>query len=169
MEMGGCKMTEQEKQSTDEVVQLVNFRLGQEEYAVDIGSVREITKVADITRIQEASSCIYGVTNLRGQIIAVIDLAEQFGLPSRQGLTEDAKIVVAEIAGQTVGMLVDEVPGVLSIQRGDIEPAPEVIQTQVKKDYIKGIGKVGERLFIILNLEKILTSHEVEELVEAGV
>jgi purine-binding chemotaxis protein CheW len=99
----------------------------------------------------------------------VIDLAEQFGLPSRQGLTEDAKIVVAEIAGQTVGMLVDEVPGVLSIQRGDIEPAPEVIQTQVKKDYIKGIGKVGERLFIILNLEKILTSHEVEELVEAGV
>lgn len=162
-------MTEQDRQSAGEVVQLVNFRLGQEEYAVDIGSVREITKVADITRIQEASSCIYGVTNLRGQIIAVIDLAEQFGLPPRWELAEDAKIVVAEIAGQTVGMLVDEVPGVLSIQRGDIEPAPEVIQTQVKKDYIEGIGKVGERLFIILNLEKVLAPHEVEELVEAGV
>ena len=157
-------MAEKEEKPTDEVIQLVNFRLRDEEFGVDIGSVREITKIADIAHIPEAPSFIQGVTNLRGQIIAVIDLAKQFGLAPQEKLPESARIVVSEINGQTVGMLVDEVPGVLKIPGEDIEPTPEVIQTGVRKDYIKGVGKLENRLIILLDLEKVLAPHEVEEI-----
>ncbi len=162
-------MAEQEKKSTGEMVQLVNFRLRDEEFGLDIGSVREITRVTDITHIPEAPSFIYGVTNLRGQVIAVIDLAKQFGLAPQQELPETAKIVVTEIKGQTVGMLVDEVPEVLKIADENIEPAPELVQTEVRTDYIKGVGKLDNRLIILLDLEKLLAPHEVEELTKASV
>jgi purine-binding chemotaxis protein CheW len=161
-------MAEQEKKTTGEMIQFVNFRLRDEEFGVDIGSVREITKVADITHIPEAPSFVYGVTNLRGQVITVIDLARQFGLSPRQELPETARIVVTEIRGQTVGMLVDEVPEVLKITSENIEPAPELIQTGVRKDYIKGVGKLDNRLIILLDLEKLLASHEVEEMTKAS-
>jgi len=161
-------MVEQEKKTTGEMIQLVNFRLRDEEFGVDIGSVREITKVADITHIPEAPSFIYGVTNLRGQVISVIDLAQQFGLATRQELPETARIVVTEIKGQTVGMLVDEVPEVLKIADENIEATPELIQTEVRKDYIKGVGKLDNRLIILLDLEKLLASHEVEEMTKAS-
>jgi len=161
-------MAEQEKKTTGEVIQLVNFRLRDEEFGLDIGSVREITRVTDITHIPEAPSFIYGVTNLRGQVIAVIDLAKQFGLAPQQDLPETAKIVVTEIKGQTVGMLVDEVPEVLKIADENIEPAPELVQTEVRTDYIKGVGKLDNRLIILLDLEKLLAPPEVEELTKAS-
>ena len=162
-------MAEQEKKTTGEMVQLVNFRLRDEEFGLDIGSVREITRVTDITHIPEAPSFIYGVTNLRGQVIAVIDLARQFGLARQQNLPETARIVVTEIKGQTVGMLVDEVPEVLKIADENIEPAPELIQTEVRTDYIKGVAKSDNRLIILLDLEKLLAPHEAEELTKAGI
>ncbi len=161
-------MAEQEKKTTGEMVQLVNFRLRDEEFGLDIGSVREITRVTDITHIPEAPSFIYGVTNLRGQVIAVIDLAKQFGLAPQQDLPETAKIVVTEIKGQTVGMLVDEVPEVLKIADENIEPAPELVQTEVRTDYIKGVCKLDNRLIILLDLEKLLAPHEAEELTKAS-
>ena len=157
-------MAAKEEKPTGEVIQLVNFRLRDEEFGVDIGSVREITRIADIAHIPEAPSFIQGVTNLRGQIIAVIDLAKQFGLAPQEKLPESARIVVTEINGQTVGMLVDEVPGVLKISDENIEPTPELIQTGVRKDYIKGVGKLENRLIILLDLEKVLAPHEVEEI-----
>jgi len=157
-------MAEKQEKPKDEAVQLVNFRLRDEEFGVDIGSVREITKVGDITRIPEGPPFIQGVTNLRGQIIAVVDLARQFGLASREELPDSARIVVTEVNGQTVGMLVDEVPGVLNLPGENIEPTPEVIQTKIKRDYIKGVGKIDTRLIVILDLGKVLASQEVEEI-----
>jgi purine-binding chemotaxis protein CheW len=106
---------------------------------------------------------------LRGQVIAVIDLAKQFGLAPQQDLPETAKIVVTEIKGQTVGMLVDEVPEVLKIADENIEPAPELIQTGVRTDYIKGVAKSDNRLIILLDLEKLLAPHEAEELTKASI
>jgi purine-binding chemotaxis protein CheW len=156
-------MVEKEEKSMVEAVQLVNFRLREEEFGVDIGSVREITKVGDITHIPEGPAFIQGVTNLRGQIIAVIDLAKQFGLSSQEELSDSARIVVTEVNGQTVGMLVDEVPGVLNLPGENIEAAPELIQTKIKKDYIKGIGKIDNKLIVILDLGKVLAPQEVEE------
>jgi purine-binding chemotaxis protein CheW len=147
-----------------EVVQLINFRLRDEEFGVDIGSVKEITRVAEITHIPEAPSFIQGMTNLRGQVITVIDLAEQFRLAARAELPDSARIVVTEFNGRTVGMLVDEVPGVLKIAEEDIQPTPEPIQREVRKDYIKGVGKLANRLIVLLDLEKVLSPHEVEEI-----
>ncbi len=157
-------MAEKAENPTGEVVQLISFRLRDEEFGVDIGSVREITRVADITHIPEVPSFIRGVTNLRGQVVAVIDLAEQFRLAAQEELPDSARIIVTEFNGRTVGMLVDEVPGVLKITEEDIEPTPEVIQSEVSKDYIKGVGKLDNRLIILLDFEKVLSPHEVEEI-----
>ena len=155
-------MPEKAEKPAGETIQFVNFRLRDEEFGVDIGSVREISRVVDITRIPEAPTFIQGVINLRGQVIAVIDLAKHFGLTPQQKLSETAKIIVAEIKGQTVGMLVDEVPEVLKIAQDNIEPAPELIQSKAKKDYIKGVGKLENRLIVLLDLEKILGAPEME-------
>jgi purine-binding chemotaxis protein CheW len=157
-------MVEKEEKPRGEAMQLVSFRLRDEEFGVDIGSVREITKVGDITRIPEGPPFIQGVTNLRGQIIAVIDLAKQFGFASQEQLPDSSRIMVTEVNGQTVGMLVDEVPGVLNLPGENIEPTPEVIQTKIKRDYIKGVGKIGKRLIVILDLGEVLASQEAEEI-----
>lgn len=156
-------MTEQTVETVAEPVQLVNFRLGSEDFGVDITSVREITRVTDITRVPESSSFIHGVMNLRGQVIAVIDLAKRFGIPPREELSASARIVIAEIGKHAIGILVDEVPEVAKLAEEDIEPAPEAIQGKGERDYIKGIGKLGERLIIILDLEKVLAACEMEE------
>jgi purine-binding chemotaxis protein CheW len=125
--------------------------------------VREITRVVDISHIPESPSFIEGVTNLRGQIIPVVDLAKQFGLAPQEKLPESARIVVTEVKGQTVGMIVDEVPEVIKIPEENIEPTPELIQTKIRKDYIKGVGKLENRLIVLLDLEKVLAPHELEE------
>lgn len=162
-------MTEQATETKGEIIQLVNFRLRGEEFGVEIGAVKEIIRVGDITHIPDAPSFVQGVTNLRGQIIAVIDLAEQFGLAPQPEIPQSARIVVVEIKGQTVGILVDEVPEVLKIPAGNIEPTPEVIQTEVKEDYIKGVGRLDNRLIVMLDLEKLLAGREIEKLAQASV
>jgi purine-binding chemotaxis protein CheW len=159
-------MVEKVKKPLGKVNQLVNFRLRDEEFAVDIGSVREITKVTDISKIPEAPFFIQGVTNLRGQVIPVIDLAKQFGLSSQEKLPETARIMVTEIMDKTVGILVDEVPEVLKIPEESIEPTPELIESEIRKDYIKGVGKLENRLIILLDMEKVLATHEMERLAE---
>ncbi len=161
-------MAEKIEKSAGEVIQLVNFRIGEEEFGADVSLVREITRVADISRIPEAPSFVRGVVNLRGQILAVIDLAGQFGFSPRDKLPESARIMVTEVQGQTVGMLVDEVPEVLKIPEENIEPAPELLLTKLGKDYIKGIGRVGSRLIMLLDLEKVLALQEVEEVAKVG-
>jgi purine-binding chemotaxis protein CheW len=156
-------MPDDEKMRKAELAQFVNFRLRDEEYGVDIASVREITRVVDISHIPESPSFIEGVTNLRGQIIPVVDLAKQFGLAPQEKLPESARIVVTEVKGQTVGMIVDEVPEVIKIPEENIEPTPELIQTKIRKDYIKGVGKLENRLIVLLDLEKVLAPQELEE------
>lgn len=161
-------MPEKEKNSIGKELLLVNFRLRDEEFGVDVGKVLEITRVTEISHIPEAPSFIQGVTNLRGQIIPVIDLSKRFNLASQETLPDSARIVVSEVNGQTVGILVDAVPEVLKILEEDIEPTPELIKTEIKKDYILGVAKLKDRLIILLNLEKVLAPKEIEQLAEIG-
>ena len=161
-------MAEKAEELKSEKIQLVIFRLGDEEFGVDISSVKEIVEVGIISSIPEAPSFILGVTNLRGQVIAVVDLAKQFGHASQENLPETAKIVVTEVHGQKVGMLVDEVPEIVKISKESIEPTPELIQSELQKDYIQGVGKLERRLIIFLNLEKVLAPHEVNEVVKVS-
>lgn len=143
-------------------IQLVIFRLRDEEFGVAISEVREIVRMMAITHIPEAPGFIEGVINLRGQVIAVVDLAKQFGLAGQAELPKTARIVVVELQGKTVGLIVDEVPEVLRISEDNIEPTPEMIETEVHRDYLKGVGKLEDRLIIFLDLEKVLKPHEVE-------
>ncbi len=162
-------MAAEREAPSGQMVQLVNFRLRGEEYGVDIGGVREITRVTDITRIPEAPHFVRGVTNLRGQVIPVVDLADQFGYSPQDELPASARIVMIAVDDRTVGMLVDEVPEVLKIPAEDIEPTPELIRTQEteRKDYIKGVGKYEDRLIVLLDLDKLLAPSEMEKLGQA--
>lgn len=164
---GDRTMENKEKKHAGETIQLINFRLRNEEFGVDIRSIREITKVTEISHIPEAPSFIQGVTNLRGQVIPVVDLARQFDLALQENLPKSARIVVTEVNGQAVGMLVDEVPEIVKVPVENIKPAPELIQSEVKKDYIKGVAQLQNRLIILLDLEKVLAPQEVEELTKA--
>ena len=143
-------------------VQLVVFRLRDEEFGAEIGSVLVITRVLEITHLPEAPSFITGMVNLRGQVIPVVDLARQFSLPSQPALPKTARIIVAEVGGETVGLLVDEVPEVLRISETDLEPPPELIQSEAGQAHVKWVAKLGERLVIVLDLNKTLTLHQVE-------
>ena len=162
-------MTEQAIETKNEIIQLVNFRLRDEEFGVEISSVKEIIRVGEIARIPDAPSYVQGMTNLRGQIIAVINLAEQFGLSPQSDIPKNARIVVTEVKGQTVGILVDEVSEVFKIPVENIKPTPEIIQAKGGEDYIKGVGNLDNRIIILLDLEKLLSVHKIEEIVPTNV
>jgi purine-binding chemotaxis protein CheW len=134
-------------------LQVVVFRLADEDYGVPIDQVREINRLVPITAVPKAPASVLGVINLREQIIPVISLRERFNLP-REANSEATRIVVSEVGGQTVGFVVDSVNEVLRLGEECIEPAPPST-TGVDTAFIKGIGKLGDRLIIMLDLEKV--------------
>jgi len=145
-----------------EELQLVIFKIGNEEFGVPINQVREIVRLIQITPIPRAPSFIEGVVNLRGQVLAVIDLAKKLNLKSNPR-SEKTRIIVVEVDNNTVGMIVDEVTEVLKLPSENVKETPEVIATQIKQEYLKGIGKLEDRLLILIDLAKVLSSEEVEE------
>jgi purine-binding chemotaxis protein CheW len=149
-----------EKDSKAET-QLVIFRLQQEEFGIEIKNVREIVPMVNITHLPSASEhMMVGVINLRGQVIPVIDLSKLLELPSLSMLPKTARIVVVEVDDMVVGMIVEEVPEVLKIAQEDIESTPGIIQQKINMDFIEGIGKLGDRIIIILDLAKLIQPHE---------
>lgn len=136
----------------EEEIQVVAFQLGKEEYAVDILNVQEINRLLNITRIPRADKHIEGVVNLRGNIIPVINLHTKFNLESA-GDEDDKRIIVFQFDDVRAGIIVDEVSEVLRINTGDIEAAA---YHSMDAEMIKGIAKVGDRLLILLDLQKIL-------------
>jgi purine-binding chemotaxis protein CheW len=150
-----------------ESTQVVSFRLGPEEYGVDIAQVQEINRMVSITTVPRAPAFMEGVINLRGQLIPIIDLRTRFGM-ARAEHTKNTRIVVTEIGSKRVGMVVDSVSEVLRLPLDAIEPAPDMI-TGVDTEYIRGVGKVEDRLIILLDLAKIVTGSEKRELDSAEV
>lgn len=144
--------------------QLVVFQLGGETYGVDINWVHEIIRMQAITRLPRTPHFIEGVINLRGRIIPVIDLRKRFGLPLGEE-TQNSRIMVVELAGVTVGMIVDAVSEVLRLPAESIEPPPPVMQG-IDTAYLQGVGKWEERLVILLDLERVLYRGEQEQLRE---
>ncbi len=148
-------------------IQVVSFKLGSEEYGVDIAQVQEINRMVAITHVPRAPLFMEGVINLRGQLIPIIDLRTRFGMP-RAEHTKHTRIVVTEIGTKRVGMVVDSVSEVLRLDTDQIEPAPEMI-TGVETEYIRGVGKIEDRLIILLDLARIISSGERRELESADV
>lgn len=148
-------------------IQLVIFKIGDEEFGVSISQVREIVRLVPITPIPRAPEFIEGVVNLRGQIIAVIDLARRINLKANPR-SEKSRIVVVEINESNAGMIVDEVVEVLRLPTASIEETPELLGAEAHHKYLKGVGKLQDRLLIILDLAKILTVEEAEGLKQAS-
>ena len=149
---------EETKRDQEELLQLVSFKIGDEEFGVDILSVQEINRMSQITKVPNTPDFIEGVINLRGRIIPVIDLRVKLGM-IRKDHGKNTRIVVVELKGQTIGFIVDEVSEVLRIPK-DITEAPPEMVGGVNSDYITSIGKLEDRLLILLDLEKILTTSE---------
>lgn len=141
--------------------QLVVFTIGAEEFGVDISQVREIVRLVQITYLPKAPVFIEGVVNLRGQVLAVIDLAKRLGLSS-QGRGETTRIIVVEVGENTVGMIVDSVSEVLRLSSDSVDEVPSLVDTEVPEHYIKGVGKLQDRLLVLLDLNKILTPEEFQ-------
>ena len=146
-----------------EEVQLVVFKIGDEEFGVEINQVREIVKLVSITRMPKAPVFIEGVVNLRGQIITVIDLAKRLDLPST-GRTDSTRIMVVEVGDDTVGMIVDSVSEVLRLSADNIEDTPALIETEVHEQYLRGVGKSEDRLLILLDLNEVLSTEEIKHI-----
>ena len=138
--------------------QLVVFDLATEAYGVDIGAVREIIRLQEITNVPRTPEFVKGVINLRGKVIPVVDLRKRFGLPVGEESTEN-RIVVVDIGGQDIGVIVDAVNEVLRIFSDSVEPPSSVITT-ADSDYLMGIAKVEDRLIILLDLESVLSAEE---------
>jgi len=146
------------------IIQLVTFRLGDEEYGVEILKVHEINRMMDITAVPNAPDSIEGVINLRGKVIPVINLRMKFGLPHK-GADARTKIVVVDV-GMPAGIIVDSVSEVLRISTELIEPPPPMTAS-IGSEYILGVGKLKDRLLILLDIERLLGSTEGEMMVKA--
>jgi purine-binding chemotaxis protein CheW len=158
--------TDHVKNESNELLQLVSFKISNEEFGIDILSVQEINRMLQITKVPNTPDFIEGVINLRGRIIPVIDLRVKLGM-ERKEHSKDTRIVVVEIKNKTIGFIVDEVSEVLRIPKSITEAPPEMIGG-VNSEYIISIGKLEDRLLILLDLEKILSTSEINLLNEAA-
>ena len=138
----------------DDERQLVVFDLASEAYGVNIGTVREIIRMQEITQVPRTPDYVEGVINLRGKVIPVIDMRKRFGFPVAEH-TKDTRIVVIDIGGADIGATVDAVTEVLRLGADSIEPSSAVITTS-DSDYILGIAKLETRLIILLDLQRAL-------------
>ncbi len=145
-----------------ELLQLVSFEVGEEEYAVPILSVQEINRMMQITRVPKSPPFVEGVINLRGKIIPVIDLRKRFGLTELEN-SDDVRIIVVEVSNRVIGFTVDRVNEVLRINSNIVEPPPAMV-CGLDTEYVQGVGKLEDRLLILLHLEKLFTAAEIAEI-----
>ncbi|MDH4158105.1 MAG: chemotaxis protein CheW [candidate division Zixibacteria bacterium] len=157
--IGSDKNSDRQFRAGDELLQLVSFDLGSQQYGVDILQVQEINRTVDITKVPQAPEFVEGVINLRGQVVPVIDLRKRLHLEPKEH-DKNTRIVVVDINGSVVGMVVDAVSEVLRLPSGRIEPPPEMV-TGCDTEYIRGVAKLEERLLIILDISKILDVGEI--------
>ncbi len=154
--------TFQKGHELEDIIQLVSFKIGNEEFGVDILKVQEINRMMEITTVPNAPTFVEGVVNLRGRIIPVIDLRTRLGMIKVEHSIK-TRIIVVELVDKTVGFIVDEVNEVLRIPRSITEPPPEMV-AGIEANYLTAVAKLEDRLLILLDLEKILDSEEAEQL-----
>ena len=141
----------------------LTFVLGHEEYGLEILKVREIISVMEITEVPQVPPFIKGVINLRGKVIPIIDLRMKFGMAPIE-YTRETCIIVVNVHELLLGIVVDTVAEVLDIPEKDIDPAP-TFGGSIKTDFILGMGKVKGKVKILLDIEKVLSSEELEAVI----
>jgi purine-binding chemotaxis protein CheW len=144
--------------AVDREMQLVAFKVGNEEFGVDVKKVEGVISLVDVTRMPRAPKFVEGIINLRGQIIAVVDLASRLGVASSDR-GPATRIVVVEAQDVKVGLIVDS-PEVINIDKEDIEASPALASADVESSFIKGVVKLGDRLLILLDVDRVLSDEE---------
>jgi purine-binding chemotaxis protein CheW len=144
---------------------LVGFRIGRETFGVPISLVHEIVRVPEITSVPDSADFIEGVINLRGKIISVVDLRKRF---QEKEITSNKKnrILVVEVDGKNVGLIVDAASEVLKMPHSDIDTPP--VSDEASLNYVTGVGKLKDRLIILIDLNKILQKGELRRLSETA-
>jgi len=142
--------------------QFIAFKLNDETYAADIKRVGGITEYRSITRLPNAPGFVEGVINLRGEIVPIINLKERFQLEKSE-IDSNTRIILYQIDNKDVGFIVDEASQVVEIDDKNIDQTP-LLFNEIQGDYLNGIGKLDGKIIILLNLEKVFTEEEKEEI-----
>ncbi len=154
------------KTESSELLELVNFRLNQEEFGIEILMVEEIMRMRQITKVPNSPDFVAGIVNIRGKIIPVVNLRSKMGMPEKE-YDKGTRIIVVEVASKTTGFIVDSVTEVLRIPSNITEAPPEMV-AGINSEYIKSVGKLEDRILILIDLEKVLSSAEKIQLQEVA-
>ena len=152
--------------ATAEKREFLTFTLGREEYCIDILKVREIRGYDAVTRVANAPDFIKGVINLRGNIVPIVDLRIKFRLEHVE-YGDHTAVIILGILERTIGVVVDSVSDVISLAHERIKPAPE-FSAALNTQYIQGLATLDDRMIIVVNIEKLISSPEVQLIDEAG-
>jgi len=148
----------------------LTFKLGEEEFGIEILKVQEIIQLQKITKVPRAPQFVRGVINLRGKVIPVVELRRKFGMEQQED-TDKTCIIVVRIASEnadvTMGIIIDEVKEVLDIDAGNIEETPS-FGASIDTDFIMGIGKIGENVKMLLDIDKVLSISELNSVSSIG-
>ena len=144
------------------ITQWVTFHLDNEKYGINVMSVQEVLRITDIAPVPGAPHYVLGIINLRGNVVTVVDTRTRFGLNEKE--SDDAtRIVIIESDSQVIGILVDSVAEVVDLRKSDIETTPNVGNDESSK-YIQGVSSQGEQLLILVDVDKLLTEDEWDEM-----
>jgi purine-binding chemotaxis protein CheW len=159
------------REEARQMLQLVSFRIGHEEFGVNILMVQEIIRFTTITPIPNASQAILGMINLRGRIIPVVDLKWVLRIGGKEESAPDRKsrILIIELEGHVTGFVVDSVSEVMKVPVAEIEPTPSLLTSSINSAYISGVVKLAQRLIILLDFKQILKPREKRELENVGI
>jgi purine-binding chemotaxis protein CheW len=158
---GHIKVSGREKGEGD-VKQLISFTVGAEEYGLELSRVKEVIRMRQITWLPKAPASVKGVINLRGDVIPIVDLRERFGL-SAQEQTATTRVIVVEVQGRMVGMVVDVANQVVRVPDDQFEPPPLIIGA-ADQGFVTAVGKIGDRLVIMIDVERILSAEEMNQI-----
>lgn len=136
--------------------------MGEEQFAVNIEQVDSIERLTEMTKVPQAPAFMRGFTELRGEVISIVDLKQLLEIGTVD-LTKDPRIIIVQLEDLKIGLLVDEAKEVIDIEEGLIEEPPKMVG-QVKKEYIQGVARLGERLIILMNMNNVLLESEVEQI-----
>jgi len=140
--------------ASGELIQLVSFKLDEEEYGVDVLKVREIIRMPSITRVPNTPHYVEGVINLRGKVIPIMSIRRRFGLGEVEN-DKSTRIMVMDVDGELMGFIVDSVSEVIRISEKEIQPPPPVATSGVDQECMSGVINQPERLLVLLDLEKM--------------
>ena len=159
--------TEQVKEEAGNIVRVLSFSFGNENYCVYIKEAKEVLKFTQVTKVPNTPEFILGVINLRGEIIPLIDIRYFLGLED-SGRKQDARVLVTDVGGASVSILVDRIKGTLKIKEASIQPPLATLKGKVA-EYTKGQIQLDKEILVFLDLEKILNCEEIKRLKKEGV